>query len=200
MSMNVTATAAQSKLESETIALNISIIYFVIYGLVFLIASIYSAYEVESQHHIIISRKTKPLKQNIELQIVSNDTKQTQHETESTTVNDPNQVIDAIKNMNTDVSCFKRTISFIKYWGKALWDKKSVYFDIIPHLFDQATDMGVVYKYYEISQQPETYRDIHQSIDVEALLFTSVGIIIGYKIISSAAVYALTRRWQDLIY
>eukprot|EP01084_Bolivina_argentea_P031597 58482_1 len=181
----------------EQIAQNISIIYFVIYGFVFLIASIYSAYDVEHKHNLLFTTQQnksnetkKDLDTAIELNEVQNiDIKQ-------------NEVSNALKENQSDENnhkpCTKRFVKFVKYWIQSLWVKKSVYISIIPHLFDQATDFGVIYTYYVILQNPDSYPTENNNVNMEALFLSSVFIIVLHKIISCAAIFALTRKCGDL--
>eukprot|EP01084_Bolivina_argentea_P122265 216670_1 len=173
---------------SERIDQNISIIYFTIYALVFLIASIYSAYEVESKYHLIRTKNsnTSNTQKQLQLNVINN--------------NKINHNQKPCKHNNyANMSCFKRTKKFVIYWVKSLWTKKSIYFSIIPHLFDQATDLGVVYKYYEIWKDPGQYENIHNTVNIKAIFFASIGIIILSKIISCGAIFVLTRKCTNVL-
>eukprot|EP01084_Bolivina_argentea_P161606 281320_1 len=223
---------------TDEVAQNTSIIYFVIYVSVFLLASIYSAYDV---YHLLFNAKSNQtttettLTTNIELNEVDDEnwkciqcgagsvvtsTQQSQqcgvcgaakdyqeedsvddekdclkdkpqHEekTDFVTENEPN---------NKAKSCFKRFKKFMKYWGKSLWIKKSIYVSIIPHLFDQATDIGVLYKYYDIWQNPDDYPVENSSANMRGIFASSIFVIVFYKIISCSAIFALTRKYTDV--
>ena len=57
----------------------------------------------------------------------------------------------------------KGCIYKIKKWIKLSWKKKKLYLAIIPHLFDQATDIAVLIEYYELSNNinVKQYINIH---------------------------------------
>ncbi len=43
-----------------------------------------------------------------------------------------------------NATCFKQ----LKWWGKALWGKRRMYAPILVHLFDTASDIGVLATWY----------------------------------------------------
>eukprot|EP01084_Bolivina_argentea_P250454 419604_1 len=81
---------------------------------------------------------------------------------------------------------------FIKLWLKSLWTKKSIYLALIPHLFDQATDFAVMWRYYELSQTNNKY------INFSALFYSSVAAIIIHKIVSCSVIYSLTQSFPNV--
>eukprot|EP01084_Bolivina_argentea_P017570 32806_1 len=96
------------------------------------------------------------------------------------------------------ISCSKRLLKFIKYWGKSLWTKKKIYISIVPHLFDQATDLGVIYTYYTIWNYPDQYKQENERIQMKAIFYSSIAVIIMHKTISCGAIYALTKNMFDV--
>eukprot|EP01084_Bolivina_argentea_P091380 164498_1 len=44
-------------------------------------------------------------------------------------------------------------IDLVELWAKLLWKKKKVYFELIPHFFDSATDFGVLVEYWYLRNQ-----------------------------------------------
>eukprot|EP01084_Bolivina_argentea_P128794 227580_1 len=78
-------------------------------------------------------------------------------------------------------------VDFVKLWGKLLWKKKKVYFQLVPHLFDQASDFGVLVEYWYLRNQ-------NIGINTLYLFAVSVSIIIFHRIISSIAIYRLTNN------
>ena len=173
---------------ADEIARNIAIIYFSVYGFVFLISSIWSAYEVEEKYRLIRINSVdsnKDVQNQIELNVVTTSTKST------STASDLQKEIQY-------QSCSKRTRKFLVYWLKTLWKKKSIYISIIPHLFDQATDLGVIYKYYEIWQRPEQFPKENAAIEIQYIFFASIFVIILHKVISCGAIYALTRKCTNV--
>ena len=157
---------------AERIASTISIIYFSCYIFVFLVTSIFCAYEVQQQHQLISahskksSKHQKQTKDQIELTLASTKNSSTEPHEEKY---DPDEETDQkyndqdIAQTNTNESCFKPFKKFTKYWLKSIWTKKKIYFSIVPHLFDQATDAGVIYTYYQIWSNPHQYQNENQS-------------------------------------
>ena len=86
------------------------------------------------------------------------------------------------------------TAGMIQQWAKLFWRKKKVYFALLPHFFDQATDLGVIFEYYRYIRNEE---DI--GIDTKYLFFTSISVIIFHRIVSSVAIYNLTRKPFDVL-
>eukprot|EP01084_Bolivina_argentea_P296579 510807_1 len=182
----------------DEVAQNIAIIYFSIYAFVFLVASIYSAYEVELIHHLLIkndnsnNNKLSEVHSQIELNVIT--TSENEHDVDDAKYNEP---IDNKSHENKHIC--KRLLKFFRYWTKSLWTKKSIYISIIPHLFDQATDVGVLYTYYEIWQNPQIYPIPNERLNMKAIFFSSVFIIIESKIISCGAIFAITRKYIDIL-
>eukprot|EP01083_Nonionella_stella_P054409 143604_1 len=123
----------------------VSIAYFTTYGLVFLVASVYSVYELLSQD-----------KQSSSL----------------------------------------TTAKLIKKWAKLIWIKKSVYISIIPHLFDQATDIGVIWHYYAWTLVPGAQES--KNVNFQALFISSLAVIVMHKIISCSVIYALSESFLNV--
>eukprot|EP01084_Bolivina_argentea_P022228 41316_1 len=82
----------------------------------------------------------------------------------------------------------------ITNWGKLVWQKKKVYFQLIPHFFDQATDCGVIFEYWRLRN------DENVGINTLWLFGTSIFVIILHRIISSFAIYQLTRNKSFILY
>ena len=38
---------------------------------------------------------------------------------------------------------------FFKDWCRSMWHKKKIYWAVVPHVFDQATDLGTIMVYYD---------------------------------------------------
>ena len=57
---------------------------------------------------------------------------------------------------NTTDSCLRT----FRRWIKLTWSFKSLYLAIIPHIFDQATDVAVIYEYYVLQQNQSIERVI----------------------------------------
>eukprot|EP01083_Nonionella_stella_P172767 593932_1 len=81
-----------------------------------------------------------------------------------------------------------------KRWAKLLWRKKKVYGQLIPHFFDQATDLGVIFEYYKLRDDDEI------GINTMNLFVVSICVLIFHRIISSAAIYHLTKKPIYMLY
>eukprot|EP01084_Bolivina_argentea_P168367 291996_1 len=77
----------------------------------------------------------------------------------------------------------------ITAWWRSLSKHKSIYIALIPHLFDQATDCGLIIEWYFFWKY-----DNVPDVDMGMLVVSSIGIIILHRIISGYAVYILTRK------
>ena len=160
---------------AERIASTISIIYFSCYIFVFFIASIFCAYEVQQQHQLIRTRSRKSSKNQtkskdqIEFTLVSTDNPSTapreeeKYDPDTNEANEEKFIDQSTTQTNANESCFKTFKKFTKYWLQSIWTKKKIYFSIVPHVFDQATDAGVIYTYYQIWSNPDRYPNENQS-------------------------------------
>lgn len=79
-------------------------------------------------------------------------------------------------------------------WGKSVWQKKKIYLQLIPHFFDQATDFGVILEYW-IKRNDEDL-----GINTLYLFGVSIFVIVFHRIISSVAIYQLTRNKRFIFY
>ena len=167
---------------AETYATTISVIYFSVYAIVFLVASLYCAYEVENRYHLIKKQSSVPKQSSTSKPSIATNQTLKQYEstplhiqmaisnedvlepdiTESEEVKE-NMIYNPESDTIKQKSCFKRWRSFTKYWMKSLWKKKKIYVSIVPHIFDQATDAGVIYTYHEIWRNPDKYPNENES-------------------------------------
>ena len=71
----------------------------------------------------------------------------------------------------------------------AIWSRKSIYGQILVHLYDTATDVGVLVEWGRLAYDDTDY----ESIDMYIMFWTSIGFILCYRILSSmlAAVQSL---------
>eukprot|EP01084_Bolivina_argentea_P281979 482566_1 len=88
---------------------------------------------------------------------------------------------------------FRSKKEIVKRWAKLLWQKKSVYFQLLPHFFDQATDFGVLVEYYSL-------RNVDIGINTMHLFIISIFVIVLHRIITSMAIYKLTRNKTFVFY
>ena len=79
--------------------------------------------------------------------------------------------------------------------------KNSVYLGLFPHLFDQATDAGVFYNFYALLSDEESGKGNGNDGTTSYLSFfvASLGVMILHRIISTVAIYRLTRNWKDAV-
>merc|ERR1712228_153801 len=66
----------------------------------------------------------------------------------------------------------------------AIWKKKGIYGQILLHLYDTATDCGVLVEWYLLAEK-EKNGDNVESLDMSALFWTSIAFIIFYRLIST---------------
>eukprot|EP01083_Nonionella_stella_P269466 911769_1 len=105
---------------------------------------------------------------------------------------------DDAKDTNNDNSkqkcCGIGCVNFLKVFGKSIATKKSVYLSLIPHLFDQGTDFGVIWQYYALSKT-----DVSQNINYAAFFYCSIAVIIIHKLITCSVVWTLTESVRDVV-
>eukprot|EP01084_Bolivina_argentea_P307598 531697_1 len=80
-----------------------------------------------------------------------------------------------------------------KTWYKSVWKKKKIYFQLIPHFFDQATDLGVILEYWRL-------RNDDVGINTMYLFVISIFVIVLHRIVSSLAIYRLTKNKRFILY
>eukprot|EP01083_Nonionella_stella_P303257 1049150_1 len=152
------------------VVLLLPIIYFSIYFLLFFAASIICAQEA-----------------NLEYKKEKEKRKEARTAKEQTKPDDTN-VIDVHQEMETktkDIGCKW----YLTRWATLVYEKKKVYLQIIPHLFDQATDFMVIMQYYQYKQD-KTFT----SINTNALFYLAISILIVHRVISCFGVYVLTHN------
>ena len=81
--------------------------------------------------------------------------------------------------------------SALVLWAKLLWKKKKVYLQLVPHFFDQATDFGVIFEFWRLHQDGKDAGGLNTLY----LFGVSIGVIVLHRIVSSIAVYRLTKNW-----
>ena len=170
--------------------------YFAIYALIFLITSIYCAIEVNNQNkeHNINNPTTTRNTVNTDNEEAKYEDDQTihaiqiasgegnGHQNNSTAINDKPK------------KGKKKCIKLLTQWAKLVWKKKKIYLALLPHFFDQATDIGVILVYHEYNQSNQ---DI--GINTHYLFWVSIAILIFHRFISSLAIYLLTKSTLDAI-
>ena len=87
------------------------------------------------------------------------------------------------------------TCDAFKQWIKLTWSFKNLYLSIIPHIFDQATDIAVIYEYYSLIND----KNIENVIDTSYLFWMSIVLFLFARITSTIAIYKLTKNKYDIL-
>eukprot|EP01084_Bolivina_argentea_P154090 268642_1 len=175
--------------DSDTqFALVITVTYISTYAIVFLIASIVCAHKIRQ------IRKNRK-KAQLQTQSISNNEKATEVEINEFNNDDITLEIES----KTSETKKEKWYTPIKEWLRLVLEKKKVYLALIPHLFDQATDFGVVYQYYILSQTEDNRVLDTGSANPLNFFYASLFVILLHRIISTVAIYNLTRKWTDIL-
>ena len=89
---------------------------------------------------------------------------------------------DAVKASNKDVIVSKTFV-------KDLWKKKKCFFPFLSHIFDQATDLGVILGLIEMAKLEWKDKIDCDGINTIYLSVASVFVFVFYRIVSSVAIY-----------
>ena len=84
-----------------------------------------------------------------------------------------------------------------------LFDLKSLVWAVASHLFDTVTDFGLIYEWgilYKMQQDDENFLGGKKTVDIGALFFCSLFVVIYYRIGSAFQVYRLNHSFSDAIY
>eukprot|EP01084_Bolivina_argentea_P189660 326125_1 len=207
-------------------SLVITILYASIYCVVFIITSIICAVKVKAirnnrkneSNTFLQQHESKP-NSNEQAEIVQNETNDDQKDSnpfrsivgiridssinEAKEQNNKQIKTEDTKNENDDIDIKikhktkDKWYTPIKEWFHLLSEKRKVYLSLIPHIFDQATDYGVVYTYYSIWQEHEDSE--MGDANPKYFFYASLFVIIFHRAISSVAIYRLTQSWKDVI-
>ena len=88
----------------------------------------------------------------------------------------------------------------MKAWGESMWRQKKIYWSIFPHIFDQATDIGVILEYYERWQLSIENKEEETATNPMWFFFVSLFIVLLQRVVSTATIYALTKRMDLAFY
>ena len=103
--------------------------------------------------------------------------------------------------------CLLLAVTYIKLTDKALsWKKraietilsvktkKSCYFPFLTHIFDQATDIGVIVEFYYLWQKEEKHGgDVCSGVSGFFMFFLSIAAFFLYRIVSSVLIFNRTK-------
>ena len=64
---------------------------------------------------------------------------------------------------------------------KAVWARRGIYGQILVHLYDTATDIGVLVEWGRLAYDNQDY----ESLDMHIMFWTSIGFLIFYRFLSS---------------
>ena len=79
-------------------------------------------------------------------------------------------------------------------YALAFWKKKGIYAQILVHLYDTATDFGVLIQWYQLAYDQNDY----ESIDMVALFWTAMAFIIAYRYCNTPQ-KRITARLKDYV-
>ena len=74
----------------------------------------------------------------------------------------------------------------VKSFGRDLWSKKKCFFPMIANIFDQSSDIGVIFGLYGL--------EFCQNVNASYLLALSLTFFLFYRVVSATAVYIGTKR------
>eukprot|EP01084_Bolivina_argentea_P001753 3241_1 len=173
----------------------VTVLYASIYALMILITSIVCAIKVRQ-----IKRNKKAKSKSLPTDTIK-DIETAQYETDEKTQYTKDETNDrtdttAVSAQQKNEKCYDP----IKQWFSLVKEKRKVYLSLVPHIFDQATDYGVIFTYYSL------WKDIEKSGDDEIgdanpkiFFYASIFVIILHRILSVIAIYKLTRNWKDVL-
>eukprot|EP01084_Bolivina_argentea_P040158 74210_1 len=125
-------------------ALVITIVYATVYLIVFLIVSVICALKIRNirRHKKQVSNDTNQIK-------IAESGNNTEEKEEQKKEENRTEI-----TMTTTSETEKKEEWYkpIKEWFVLMQEKRKVYLSLIPHIFDQATDYGVIYTYYSLWQ------------------------------------------------
>eukprot|EP01083_Nonionella_stella_P175224 609630_1 len=171
----------------------ITILYASIYGVAILITSIICAIKV------IQFRKNKHPK-SLEKAVVNQPPREI-----AETKQDDNTDVDSQEEKKESLETEDRIEGSKWYTPIVTWfilfsEKQKMYIALIPYVFDQGTDLGVIFTYYSLWQDASK-NDAAEigSANPKYFFFASIFIIIVHRIISTIAIYRLTRKCTDVL-
>eukprot|EP01083_Nonionella_stella_P013246 37325_1 len=83
---------------------------------------------------------------------------------------------------------------------KSIWNKRGIYGQILVHLYDTATDIGVLIQWGILAQQEKTGGQNIKSLDMNSLFWTSIAFLIGYRVRSSLITPSVSSNSMELVY
>eukprot|EP01083_Nonionella_stella_P180866 646126_1 len=90
--------------------------------------------------------------------------------------------------------------SFCRLWYNQGKDKYETYKDILPHLFDTASDVGAVLEFYTLWTILTNASGLDDRLSIRAVFFASIFIIIFFKTVSAFTIYYITKNPWDILW
>lgn len=88
------------------------------------------------------------------------------------------------------LSCFiKATI-----WYRTVWNKRRIYLALLSHVWDQATDVGVILEFYYLWQAQKADPSICTHLTLSWFFLSSVFVLVLYRTVS-AVIIGLNTTW-----
>eukprot|EP01083_Nonionella_stella_P125865 380770_1 len=69
----------------------------------------------------------------------------------------------------------------IQKFAYSVWKPRGIYSPVIIHIYDTATDIGVLYEWYHLAQIEKT-RNL-ESLDMHQFFWTGIGFMIAYRVV-----------------
>ena len=170
--------------------------YFTLYCLFFFATSIWSAMQVKDEYKI---NKEKSIRQHPTPSHTHINNTIELHSQSTFAFNKSGDNISVVHEPEPGAAPINdhNCCHYFKHWAWLTWEKRLIYIELIPHLFDQATDFGVVFQFYQYMQNDE---DIREFVKNPAYFFyLSISILIFHRIVSSFGVWLLTRNWLNVL-
>eukprot|EP01084_Bolivina_argentea_P253514 425863_1 len=101
-----------------------------------------------------------------------------------------NDILEYIRVNNIDLNTIKGKLKFLWY---SVRNKRSMYISILVHIFDTATDIGVIFDFYQMSKTDKGNTNIN-GIDIKGLFYLSIATLLFYRIVSSIIIYSMTNH------
>eukprot|EP01083_Nonionella_stella_P029685 81649_1 len=81
-----------------------------------------------------------------------------------------------------------------KSYLKDVWSQRKLFFPLIIHFYDTATDIGVIYNWYELMKDEEDPKTDYDSVDMKAFFWCGISFLLFYRILM---LILSVFRWLD---
>eukprot|EP01083_Nonionella_stella_P005991 17328_1 len=70
-----------------------------------------------------------------------------------------------------------------KFYFKDIWNQRKIYTPLIIHFYDTATDIGIIYNWYQLMRDEQTDPDVdYESVDMAVFFWSGVSFLIVYRL------------------